>query len=164
MLQELDDKVIWVTGATSGIGEAATILLSQGGATVIASGRRADRLDALADQLIEPFHLAPLDVADEEAVNECAQQIIETYGRIDVLVHSAGLNSLSAAGIKLVRAAGMKSFRSISTVLFTVTTRYLALCANRAMASLSIFLIGLADSSVVYQAALIPQPNTVSMP
>lgn len=92
MLQELDDKVIWVTGATSGIGEAAAILLSQGGATVIASGRRADRLDALADQLIEPFHLAPLDVADEEAVNECAQQIIETYGRIDVLVHSAGLN------------------------------------------------------------------------
>mgnify|MGYP003332094240 CR=1 FL=1 len=68
MLQELNDKVIWVTGATSGIGEAAAIHLSQGGATVIASGRRAERLDALAEQLDEPFHLAPLDVADEQAV------------------------------------------------------------------------------------------------
>jgi len=92
MLQELNDKVIWVTGATSGIGEAAAIHLSQGGAKVIASGRRAERLDALAEQLVEPFHLAPLDVADEQAVNECAEYIIETYGRIDVLVHSAGLN------------------------------------------------------------------------
>ena len=92
MVQDLAKKVIWVTGATSGIGEAAAMHLSQQGACIVASGRRKDRLKALAARLSSPHLTLPLDVADETAVFSSAKQITETFGRIDVLVHSAGLN------------------------------------------------------------------------
>ena len=92
MVQDLTDKVIWVTGATSGIGEAAAVHLSQQGARVVASGRREERLQTLAARLPSPHLTIPLDVADETAVFSSAKQITETFGRIDVLVHSAGLN------------------------------------------------------------------------
>ena len=51
MVQDLTNKVIWVTGATSGIGEAAAVHLSQQGARIVASGRREERLKTLATRL-----------------------------------------------------------------------------------------------------------------
>ena len=92
MVQDLTNKVIWVTGATSGIGEAAAVHLSHQGARIVASGRREDRLQALTARLPSPHLTIPLDVADETAVFSSAKQITEAFGRIDVLVHSAGLN------------------------------------------------------------------------
>ena len=91
MVQDLTNKVIWVTGATSGIGEAAAVHQSTG-ARIVASGRREERLQALAARLPSPHLTIPLDVADETAVFSSAKQITEAFGRIDVLVHSAGLN------------------------------------------------------------------------
>ena len=82
MVQDLTNKVIWVTGATSGIGEAAAVHLSHQGARIVASGRREDRLQALTARLPSPHLTIPLDVADETAVFSSAKQITEAFGRI----------------------------------------------------------------------------------
>ena len=103
MVQDLTNKVIWVTGATSGIGEAAAVHLSQQGARIVASGRREERLQTLAARLPSPHLTIPLDVADETAVFSSAKQITEAFGRIDVLVHSAGLNITERAGTRSQR-------------------------------------------------------------
>ena len=91
MVQDLTNKVIWVTGATSGIGEAAAVHLSQQGARLShLGGERIASRHSL--RLPSPHLTIPLDVADETAVFSSAKQITEAFGRIDVLVHSAGLN------------------------------------------------------------------------
>ncbi|MDA0760400.1 MAG: SDR family oxidoreductase [Proteobacteria bacterium] len=92
MLSNISDKVIWITGASSGIGAAAARALSHAGAIVILSGRRTAHLSTLAEQLPGKSTIAPADVSDLTAVTAVVDQIMQTFGRIDVLVHSAGLN------------------------------------------------------------------------
>ena len=80
-------KVVLITGASSGIGRAAAILLAEQGHTVYAGARRADRLAELAGSGVTPTEMDVTDSADNErAVN----QVIETEGRIDVLINNAG--------------------------------------------------------------------------
>ena len=92
MLADVKDKVIWITGAGSGIGQAAAIALSAQGATVIVSGRRKDRLEALTAELTGTIRIEPLDIADQQAVSAVAKRIISEFTKIDILVNSAGLN------------------------------------------------------------------------
>jgi NADP-dependent 3-hydroxy acid dehydrogenase YdfG len=92
MLTDVKDKIIWITGAGSGIGQAAAIALSAQGATVIVSGRRKDRLEALAAELTGTIRIEPLDIADQQAVSAVAKRIISEFTKIDILVNSAGLN------------------------------------------------------------------------
>jgi serine 3-dehydrogenase len=82
-------KTILVTGATSGIGEAAARRFAGEGWRVIGTGRRADRLRALADDLGEAFLPLDIDMRDREAVEELAQLSGE-WGAIDVLLNNAG--------------------------------------------------------------------------
>ncbi|MEN2980543.1 SDR family oxidoreductase [Tistrella bauzanensis] len=92
---QLDGQVAWITGAGSGIGEAAALALAEAGATVYLSGRRADALDAVASRIRDAGGqalVALLDVADKAAVREVADAIVQAQGRIDILVNSAGLN------------------------------------------------------------------------
>jgi len=92
-MRTLNDKVAWITGAGTGIGAAAARALAHIGMRVVLSGRRAEPLDELA-HAIGPRALArPLDVADKTAVGIVANEIVERFGRIDVLVNSAGLNA-----------------------------------------------------------------------
>ena len=131
MVQDLTNKVIWVTGATSGIGEAAAVHLSQQGARIVASGRRKERLQALAARLPSPHLTLPLDVADETAVMSTAKQIIEAFGRIDVLVHSAGLNITKRSWDRSHPAAGMKSSKSTLTARSIAIRRCFPSCETR---------------------------------
>jgi 3-hydroxy acid dehydrogenase/malonic semialdehyde reductase len=87
--QRLGDRRVLVTGATSGIGRACAVRLWQDGATVVLTGRRRDRLDALAAELGERCHVAVLDVRDRAAVDALAKS--ELGRDVDVLVNSAGL-------------------------------------------------------------------------
>ena len=100
MLTDVKDKVVWITGASSGIGAAAAVALSEAGARVIVSGRREDRLNALA-QTLDGAEVAVLDVSDATAVNAVVAMILEKFGRIDILVHSAGLNVKNRAWSEL---------------------------------------------------------------
>ncbi len=91
----LTGKVAWVTGAGSGIGQAGAVELAKAGATVVVSGRRVEaledtrRLAAAADGGVEPL---ALDVSDKQQVARSARDLLERYGRCDILVNSAGLN------------------------------------------------------------------------
>jgi len=86
-------QVALVTGATSGIGEAAVRSLRDQGFTVYAAGRRRDRLTALEGERLIPLEL---DVTDDASCVAAIDRIIADQGRIDVLVNSAGYGALGA--------------------------------------------------------------------
>lgn len=92
MLTNLKGRIIWVTGASSGIGAAAAKRLSQAGAIVVLSGRRSERLQALSETLPGENRVEPLDISDQSAVTSVLERILDAFGRLDILVHSAGLN------------------------------------------------------------------------
>lgn len=92
MLTNLEGRIIWVTGASSGIGAAAAKRLSQAGAIVVLSGRRSERLHALSETLPGENRVEPLDISDQSAVTSVRERILDAFGRLDILVHSAGLN------------------------------------------------------------------------
>jgi NADP-dependent 3-hydroxy acid dehydrogenase YdfG len=92
MLTNLKGRIIWVTGASSGIGAAAAKRLSQAGAIVVLSGRRSERLHALSETLPGENRVEPLDISDQSAVTSVRERILDAFGRLDILVHSAGLN------------------------------------------------------------------------
>ena len=87
---KLDECVAVVTGASSGIGEAIAIDLAEQGATVVATARRKDRLDALAAAHTN-IHAVACDVADAESVRAMVAEVVARFGRIDILVNNAGL-------------------------------------------------------------------------
>jgi 3-hydroxy acid dehydrogenase / malonic semialdehyde reductase len=86
-----DIETTLITGATSGIGRACAHAFSRLGSRIIATGRRAERLDQLAEQL--PGEVRPLvfDVRDREQVTEALDGLPEGWRAIDVLVNNAGL-------------------------------------------------------------------------
>ena len=92
-MRDLTNKVAWVTGAGTGIGEAGAIALAEAGMQVVLSGRREDKLKEVQARIgADRSTLEVLDVADKEAVNAVAERILAKFGRMDVLVASAGLN------------------------------------------------------------------------
>lgn len=99
------DKVILVTGASSGIGAAIARELGAAGAKVLLGARRTDRLDALAAEISASGGTAravALDVTDRQAVQAFADRALAEWGRIDVLVNNAGVMPLSPlASLKL---------------------------------------------------------------
>jgi NADP-dependent 3-hydroxy acid dehydrogenase YdfG len=94
-MRTLDGKVVWITGAGTGIGEAAARLLALAGMTVVLSGRRAEPLEGAAAAIREiggRAEVMALDVVDRAAVFEAAAAIGRTHGRIDMLFANAGIN------------------------------------------------------------------------
>ena len=86
----LNGCVAVVTGASSGIGEAIAVDLAAQGATVVATARRKDRLDALAAAHAN-IHAVACDVADAESVKSMVAEVVSRFGRLDILVNNAGL-------------------------------------------------------------------------
>jgi 3-hydroxy acid dehydrogenase/malonic semialdehyde reductase len=84
-------KTILVTGATAGFGAAFTRRFVKDGHRVIATGRRAARLEALAEELGDNVHTAALDVTDTAAVAGFLDSLPEAWREIHVLVNNAGL-------------------------------------------------------------------------
>ena len=90
-------KTAIVTGAGSGIGAAITSSLAAQGYLVFAVGRREDALRSTAAISAEAVRVCPLDVGDGVSVDELIASIIQECGRIDVLVNSAGTNTVDRA-------------------------------------------------------------------
>lgn len=95
---EIKDKVVIVTGASSGLGEAAVRRLAKHGAKVMLAARREERLKDIIADLKESGAQASYqvtDVSNRSEVEALAKATQETFGRIDVLVNNAGLMPLS---------------------------------------------------------------------
>jgi NADP-dependent 3-hydroxy acid dehydrogenase YdfG len=92
MSNNIEGKVIVITGASSGLGEAAARRLSASGAKLVLGARRLDRMQALATELGLPLDAArQTDVTDAEQVKALVDHAVGTHGRIDVLINNAGL-------------------------------------------------------------------------
>ncbi len=93
-----------VTGASSGIGEAAARRLAADGHHVVAAARRANRLEQLARTVDGPGTVSPavVDVTDRAAMVELADKTVAEHGRIDIVVHNAGVMPLSRLDALLV--------------------------------------------------------------
>lgn len=92
--KRLAGRVVLVTGASSGIGEGVALAFAAEGATIVAAGRRADRVSGLADRIVKAGGTAmplALDVTDEKQARDGIESIRQRYGRLDVLVNSAGI-------------------------------------------------------------------------
>lgn len=90
-------KTIWVTGASSGIGQALAVCFADAGARVILSGRRVDALNAVAEKLPTKSLVLPFEVTDYAALEEKVQAAWDWQGRVDILVNNAGISQRSLA-------------------------------------------------------------------
>lgn len=90
-MQGVENKIVLITGASSGIGEATAKVLVQNGAKVVLSARREDRLQALAAQLGENAAYLKSDVTSLEDMQALAALAQEKFGKIDVLFANAGI-------------------------------------------------------------------------
>jgi NADP-dependent 3-hydroxy acid dehydrogenase YdfG len=96
--KNIEGKIIVITGASSGLGEATARLLSVEGATVVLAARRADRIKELADELERQGGKAlavTTDVTDCQQVKALVDKAVKTYGQIDVMLNNAGLMPLA---------------------------------------------------------------------
>ena len=88
----LKDKIVLITGASSGIGEACARAFAAEGAKLILAARRDDRLDKLAAELGVPALVLPLDVTDKAAVAATLGSLPAEWQAIDILMNNAGLS------------------------------------------------------------------------
>ena len=106
-MASLTGKVAWVTGAGSGIGQAAAVALAKEGATVVLTGRRKEPLQETAATITKAggkVDIKPGDLMKAEAVMKIAGEIEAEHGRCDILVNNAGLNILDRSWAKLTPA------------------------------------------------------------
>ena len=92
MSYNLNGKIVMVTGASSGIGEACARAFADAGAKLILAARRMAQLQALAAELNTPTHLIELDVRDQPAVVRTVDGLPEEWQAIDILLNNAGLS------------------------------------------------------------------------
>ncbi len=96
-MSRLAGRIAWITGAGSGIGEAASLALAGEGATTILTGRRREPLERVAERIRQQggtAHPQPADLMDSGQVRQVGAFIESTFGRLDILVNNAGLNIL----------------------------------------------------------------------
>jgi len=94
MKNKIEGKVVVITGASSGLGEAAARLLCAEGASVVLGARRSDRLRSLADELNRNGGKAlasATDVTDRHQVKKLVDTAVEKFGRVDVMINNAGI-------------------------------------------------------------------------
>ena len=130
----LTGKVAWVTGAGSGIGQAAAIALAKEGATVVLTGRRKEPLQETAAAIKAAGGKAdvkPGDLMKAASVTKIAKDIEKKYGRCDILVNNAGLNILERQWAKLTPANAEQVIDGNLSSAFYCTTAVLPMMRKR---------------------------------
>lgn len=95
------DQVVWITGASSGIGEALALQFAAEGARLVLSARREQELQRVRRSCLEQgladdqVLVLPLDVTDHAAMPAAVDRIVATFGRIDMLINNAGISQRS---------------------------------------------------------------------
>jgi NADP-dependent 3-hydroxy acid dehydrogenase YdfG len=101
---DLKRSIVWVTGAGSGIGEAAALALAREGCAVALSGRRREPLQAVADKITKvggTALVAPGDLGQPDTAGRIAAVVAKEFGRLDILVNNAGANITDRSWAKL---------------------------------------------------------------
>ncbi|MBS0525514.1 MAG: SDR family oxidoreductase [Proteobacteria bacterium] len=130
----LTGKVAWVTGAGSGIGQAAAIALAKEGATVVLTGRRKEPLQETAAAIKKAggkAEVKPGDLMKASAVTRIARDIEKKYGRCDILVNNAGLNILDRTWAKLTHAGAEQVLDGNLTSAFYCSSAVLPMMRKR---------------------------------
>ena len=92
------DKVVWITGASSGIGEALAQAFASEGAKLVLSARRIEELQRVKQSLNfsdSNVLILPLDLAETSKTDELTQKVISTFGKIDILINNGGISQRS---------------------------------------------------------------------
>jgi short-subunit dehydrogenase len=101
MAKSLFNKVIWLTGASSGIGEALAYELAKKGAKLIISARRKDELERVKGNCSPKsqvnIRLLPLDLSEPSTLNLCSEAAIQVFGHVDMLINNGGISQRSLA-------------------------------------------------------------------
>jgi short-subunit dehydrogenase len=96
----LQHKIVWITGASSGIGEALAYVCAKEGAKLVLSARRENELKRVAENCkldAKNIFILPLDLEHTQTVEEKVQQVIEKFGQIDVLINNSGMGHRTKA-------------------------------------------------------------------
>ena len=98
-MEPFRNKVVWITGASSGIGREAAIQLSIQGAKLILSSRKEQELNALKQQLSHPDDalVLPIDLTNPETFSEAVDVVYKKFGKLDLLFNNAGISQRSYA-------------------------------------------------------------------
>ncbi len=92
-------RIVWITGASSGIGEALAWEFARLGADLVLSSRNTEKLSGLAKELSKRFQITPdvipLDLSNNETVLKAIEQFINRHQKIDILVNNAGISQRS---------------------------------------------------------------------
>lgn len=112
-MESLEGKVVWITGASSGIGKALAAECALQGAQVILSARRLEELEKVRISLLNPDHhiSVAMDITDEAQVRHAYEQVLDEKGRIDWLINNAGLSQRA-----LIADTSMQTERAIMEI------------------------------------------------
>ena len=96
-LFDLTGRVACVTGASSGLGRRAALVLARAGASVVGIARREDQLKDWADEVGERAAYLTADLAARDGIADLAAEAAEPFGAPDIVVHAAGINTREPA-------------------------------------------------------------------
>ncbi|MEI7498876.1 MAG: SDR family oxidoreductase [Bacteroidota bacterium] len=116
----INQKVILITGASSGLGAATALALDAAGANVVIAARRIEKLDALAAMMHKPMVIS-VDLVDETSAREMIRNVISHFGRIDVLINNAA--SIIVAKSAVVKPADLLQAFSVNLVAPVAATQ-----------------------------------------
>src|SRR5438128_393409 len=99
MSRHFRGKVVWITGASSGIGEALARHMARAGARLILSSRREDELNRVAQTCIDAVSVSvlSLDLSRPESMSDAVHRALEIAGHVDVMVHNGGVSQRAYA-------------------------------------------------------------------
>jgi len=95
-MKDLQGKVVWITGASDGIGKALAIEMANAGCKIILTARNVDKLNSVKDSLDGNGHLVyPMDLLKVDLIPDAVKEVLAKVGTIDILVNNAGISQRS---------------------------------------------------------------------
>ena len=95
-MKDLENKVVWITGASDGIGKALAIQMAKEGSKIILTARSVDKLNAVKDGLLGKGHLVyPMDLLQVDLIHDGVEEVVSKVGAIDILINNAGISQRS---------------------------------------------------------------------
>jgi len=123
-MASLENKVVWVTGASSGIGKGIIQALHSKNVKLILSSRRQEALEDVKNNCAnqENVRVLPIDLSQPESLEGKTKKAIELFGRVDIVIHSGGISQRSfAMDTDIEVARKLMEVNFFSTIIITKT-------------------------------------------